>query len=116
MMGASRADKLATTDSGGPLKTKKPVLVNQPNTLEFRLQITCEDDYFGPDRHDCREALADLLFALGHRLQGGETFGVCTDIRTPDGNTVGQASLKTREEHEQSLHHDAAAYWTARNR
>jgi len=47
------------------MSTKKPVLVNQPNTLEFRLHITCEEALFGPDAKHCRHQLANFLRATG---------------------------------------------------
>jgi hypothetical protein len=74
--------------------------------LQFRLTIHCDDDAF---QADPEAEIARILRATADRLEGGDDFDTCRDLRDVNGNVVGTAALKTREEHDGGRRHDRKA-------
>lgn len=80
------------------------------NDLQFRLSITCENAAF----EDSPESeIARILRATADRLESGDDFDTHRNLSDLNGNVVGTAALKTREEHDHGYRHDRKARRTA---
>lgn len=77
----------------------------EPNTtLQFRLHIDCENAAF----EDAPQfEIARILRRVADRVECGDSdaFDTCQNLFDRNGNTVGQAALKTVDEHEGGRRH-----------
>lgn len=78
-----------------------------PKTLQFRLTITCDTPELTGPR--AQRYLARILRHTAARLTDGEDFGCYLNLPDSHGETVGQAALKTVEEHDGGRRHARGA-------